>query len=189
MKLKKNYQDIQGPKVSADPSLEGNPSGRDVKKEISGKITSRIKELFGGKKEGTTAGTEKEAEGQKYYQGQQTEKLFDPKDLFTNMSPQKAIKLVGLAIIVIVIVGAIYVRFIRTTPIRNETTIVTPPTPTYSPYQKFEPSIYASDPEFKSIEEAMNVLTQEATTTPLKETTLEPPNLDYKIEFKGIEVD
>ena len=113
----------------------------------------------------------------------QTEKLFTVKDLTTNLTPKKIMKLFGILLMVVFIFAALYVRFIRKAPVRNTPTIVTAPTPTYSPFQKYKPSIYADDPNFKKIDEGISVLENEVKSTPLEDKTLLPPSLDFAVTF------
>lgn len=114
----------------------------------------------------------------------QTEKLFDIKSLTTNLTPKKVVKLLLLLLMVFAIVGALYVRFIKKTPVRITNILVNEPTPTYSPYQKYKPSIYAQDTNFKKIDEGINVLGNEVKNTTLEEQILLPPNLDFDVHFK-----
>lgn len=114
----------------------------------------------------------------------QTEKLYNIKDLTTNLTPKKIIKLAVIFLMAILIVGALYVKFIRKTPVRNLPVLVNEPSPTYSPYQKYKPSIYAQDPNFKKIDEGINVLGNEVKNTTLEENTLLPPSLDFDVNLK-----
>ncbi len=118
------------------------------------------------------------------YEGQQTEKLYDVKVLTSNITPKKLVKLLGLLLTIVMIFAALYVRFIMKTPIRRISTIVNIPAPTYSPFQKYKPSIYAQDANFIKIDEGISVLENEIKNTPLEEQTLLPPSLDFNIEFK-----
>jgi len=114
----------------------------------------------------------------------QTEKLFEIKSLTTNLTPKKVVKLLLLLLMVFAIVGALYVRFIRKSPVRITNILVNEPTPTYSPYQKYKPSIYAQDTNFKKIDEGINVLGNEVKNTTLEEQILLPPNLDFDVHLK-----
>jgi hypothetical protein len=114
----------------------------------------------------------------------QTEKLFNIKDLTTNLTPKKITTLVAIIFMALLIVGALYVKFIRRTPIRNTPVLINVPSPTYSPYQKYKPSIYAQDSNFKKIDEGINVLGNEVKNTSLEESTLLPPSLDFNVNLK-----
>lgn len=166
--------------VAIPPILPDN-----VKRDVAGKMKGFFavlfsKSLFGnGKKDGGKTGEKVPA-----YEGQQTEKLYDIKDLTTNVTPIKVIKLVGILLMVVMIAGALYVKFIRKTPLKNDPILVNAPSPTYSPYQKYKPSIYADDPNFKKIDEGLSVLENEVKNTTLEEKSLLPPKLDFDIVFK-----
>lgn len=56
----------------------------------------------------------------------------------------------------------------------------TPPVVTYQPYTE---SIYASDPEILRLDEDINVLGREISTTVLQDSILTPPKLDFNIKF------
>ena len=58
------------------------------------------------------------------------------------------------------------------------------PTPTPAGYQLYKPSVYAGDPEILKLEEEINIFDREVSGTVLKETTLNPPTLDFNIDFK-----
>jgi hypothetical protein len=91
-------------------------------------------------------------------------------------------KLLPFSPLLLIILFALYVQiFGKGKPAKENLSL--PPTPTYSPYQKFKPSIYADDPQVTKLEEALNVLDREMKTTPLTEGTLTPPVLDFKIDF------
>jgi hypothetical protein len=116
-------------------------------------------------------------------EGQQTEKLYDISSLTKNLTPKKAIKLLGLLILLVAIVLALYVRFIRKTPVRNIPILVSVPTPSYSPIQKYNPSIYAEDANFKKIDEGFGVLENEVNNIIIEEKSLLPPKLDFDVVF------
>ena len=91
-------------------------------------------------------------------------------------------KLIPFSPLLIIIIFALYVQlFSKGKP--DSTNVNTFPTPTYSPYQKFKPSVYADDPVVIGLEETINVLDREMSTTPLTESTLTPPVLDFVIGF------
>lgn len=58
------------------------------------------------------------------------------------------------------------------------------PTPTPVGYQLYKPSVYAGDPEILKLEEEINIFDREVSGAVLKETTLNPPTLDFNIDFK-----
>ena len=68
---------------------------------------------------------------------------------------------------------------------KNETDGITDggSTPTPIQYQPFNPSIYAEDPEILKLEEDINVLDRELSGTSLRETSLNPPLLDFNVSF------
>jgi hypothetical protein len=91
-------------------------------------------------------------------------------------------KFIPLSPLLIIILFAAYIQFFsKGKP--GTTNVNTFPTPTYSPYQKFKPSVYADDPVVIGLEETINVLDREMSTTPLTESTLTPPVLDFNIGF------
>jgi len=149
----------------------------------------RVKALFGkyffGSIRKVEVNSNKENEEKKPgSEGQQTEKLYNIADLTSNLTPKKIVKLLGILVMFLAIVAALYVKYVRKTPVRNIPTIVNVPTPTYSPYQKYKPSIYAEDPNFKKIDEGISVLENEVKNTTLEEQSLLPPNLDFDVVFK-----
>lgn len=58
------------------------------------------------------------------------------------------------------------------------------PTPTPVGFQPYKPSVYAGDPEVLKLEEEINILDREVSSAQIKETTLNPPTLDFNINFK-----
>jgi hypothetical protein len=99
------------------------------------------------------------------------------------LSPMKLIKILGLVILVVVIFFGMYVRFFWKKPAQNSK-VNSSATPTYLPFQNFKPSVYAQDSVLLQLEETVNVLDREISTTPLSETTLTPPALDFNVVFK-----
>lgn len=118
------------------------------------------------------------------YEGQQTEKLFQVGDLTRNLTPKKILKMALFILMAFMIVAALYVRVFQKTPIKKSPIIVNQPTPSYSPYQKYKPSIYAEDPNFKNLEEDIAVLETEISNTSLEDKALLPPTLDFDVVFK-----
>jgi hypothetical protein len=91
-------------------------------------------------------------------------------------------KLIPFSPLLIIILFAVYIQFFS----KGKTggvNVATTPTPTYAPLQKFKPSIYANDPVVIGLEETVNVLDREMSTTPLTESTLTQPVLDFNIGF------
>ncbi|OGM14513.1 hypothetical protein A3A76_05940 [Candidatus Woesebacteria bacterium RIFCSPLOWO2_01_FULL_39_23] len=90
---------------------------------------------------------------------------------------------IGVFLILLIIIGlGVYAKFfMEKAGVEDISTL--PPTPTYSPYQKYKPSIYADDPVVLKLEEDFNVLEAEMLTTPLTEGTLTLPVLDFEINF------
>ena len=174
--------------VNVPPEMpkEGEPKISD---SVKGIVNKGVSFVVNGppKKVGPEPEPEKPAPTatkQPTYEGQQTEKLYDIKNLASNLTPKKIAAIFGIIVMVVLIGAALYVKFIRATPVRQVNVLVTPPTPTYSPYQKYKPSVYAEDPNFKKIDEGMNVLYNEVEHTSLDDQTLTPPSLDFKIDFK-----
>ncbi len=175
------------PNISEPTQVQVPPESpnQDPKKGVTGNLTESLpnkimdKMKNVAKKDNTQVGEKKPA-----YEGQQTEKLYNVKELTSNLTPKKIVKLLGLLVIVVIIIAAIYVRYIRKTPVRTVPTLTKIPTPTYSPFQKYKPSIYAEDANFKKIDEGINVLGNEVNNTPLEEQSLLPPNLDFNVDLK-----
>ena len=116
-------------------------------------------------------------------EGEQSEKLFKVEDLTSDLTPKKVIKMVLVFILLILIVLAVYVKFIRKTPVRETVVLLNPPTPTSYAYQRYKPSIYAEDKNFKKIDEGISVLENEVKSIQIEEKTLLPPTLDFDITF------
>jgi hypothetical protein len=64
----------------------------------------------------------------------------------------------------------------------NENVVVATPTPIY--FDPYKPSIYAEDPEILRLEEEINILKGEISGITIKETGINPPKLDWEINFK-----
>lgn len=96
----------------------------------------------------------------------------------------KLLLLVFAVLFIIVIVTTIASSIATKKRQDSEKPPVLPPTPTPIPFQSFKPSIYADDPEVLKIEEELNILDREISTTVIKETTLNPPVVDFDINFK-----
>ena len=176
----------------------GNTAGEN--KAVSGPTEKKsfsdiAKEVFAGKSKNTeepvsvsqdapVEADPKEQEKKPLYDGQQTERLYDIKDLTSDLTPKKILRIIGLAVLVLAIVAALYVRFFGKKPQNNTSLIIKTPTPTFFDYTNYKPSVYADDPNFKKIDEGLNVLEREAVSTPLEEETLLPPPLDFDVVFK-----
>jgi hypothetical protein len=136
-------------------------------KNISGKVKAFAKNIIKGEKSDVS-------KPDLTIQSPTTKKPF---------SISKLLKIAGIMVLVAVIIFGLYVKFIwKKTSTKNVVNL--PPSPTFSPYEKFKPSVYADEPVVKKLEESMNVLNSEMSTTPLGETTLTPPVLDFEIKFK-----
>ena len=158
-------------------------------------FSDKAREIFAGKSKNTddlvsvpqeapATSDPKEPEKKPLYEGQQTEKLYNIKDLTSDLTPKKILKIVGLVIMFVAIIAALYVRFFGIGPQKSGPTITKIPTPTFFDYTNYKPSVYADDPNFKKIDEGLNVLEREAVSTPLEEETLLPPPLDFDVVFK-----
>ena len=152
---------------AAKDEIEKQESKRDkFFNKLSGKINKVI-----SKEDKEEKKTPKEEETQE-----------EAKKLSIGKIPLNWKKLLPFSPLLLIIAFAIYVKlFQKTLPTREGQTI--PPTPTYSPFQKFKPSVYANDPTVIKLEETLNVLDREMATVPLTEDTLTPPVLDFNISF------
>jgi hypothetical protein len=169
-------------KISKEQQTASSAAGSDKVKAVTEKVQAPPKKI----PETVTAPANDRTIGQKINEteGQQTEKLYDISSLTKDLTPKKAMKLLGILIILIMIVLAVYVRFIRKTPVRYIPTLVNIPTPTYSPFQKYKPSIYAEDPNFKKIDEGFGVLENETRNITIEEKELLPRKLDFDVVFR-----
>jgi hypothetical protein len=52
------------------------------------------------------------------------------------------------------------------------------------PFSPFKPSVYAQDPEILQLEEEINILERELARVNIKEDGINPPRLDYNINFE-----
>lgn len=174
-------------KVSVPPKMP-KAEEPNISDSVKGVVNEGVSFIVNGpkKKEIQPAAEKKESTETKQpeYEGQQTEKLYDIKDITSHMTPKKAAAIFGVIVMMIIIGAAVYVKFVRKTPINQPNVLVTPPTPTYSPYQKYKPSVYAEDPNFKKIDEGISVLQNEVNNSSLDDQTLLPPTLDFKINVK-----
>lgn len=166
-----------------------NPLGSTENKNFPDNLKEVLGDKFGKKNDQVSTSQEvpaKRAEKEKKpaYEGQQTEKLFDVKDLSSDLTPKKVLKIVGVVVMIIAIVTALYVKFFGITTQTNTATMIKIPTPTYFDYTNYKPSVYADDLNFKQIDEGISVLEIETERSPIEEQTLTPPTLDFDIVFK-----
>lgn len=66
----------------------------------------------------------------------------------------------------------------------QEPTGIETPTPTLEPIGTVRQSIYTQDAEIKELQEQLNVVNNEMFSVPLRDSTLNPPVLDFNIEFE-----
>ena len=100
-------------------------------------------------------------------------------------------KFIGIFIkLTLVIIFILTVVFVATKLFKNvsqngriENGVAETPTPLY--YRPFKPSLWADDPEIKRLDEEINVLEREISGTNIKESSLNPPSLDFDIDFEG----
>jgi hypothetical protein len=93
--------------------------------------------------------------------------------------------IIQFLVVIVVIGGLVYAgfRLIISTRKRGEEQMVVVPTPTPATYSPYKPSIYADDETMIELEEDVNVLKREVSYTNIRETTLNPPSLDFDISF------
>jgi hypothetical protein len=89
--------------------------------------------------------------------------------------------LLFIGVLIVVIIGGYTV--IRNMYKGDSPAIVTGPTPTSAEYVPSQPSLYSEDPEVLKLEQDISLLQREITGTSLRETTLNPPVLDFNISF------
>lgn len=85
-----------------------------------------------------------------------------------------------LCVMIIIFVAVRLFRVLREESQESETIQPTPTTFIYIPPRS---SIYAGDPSILKMEEDLNVLTREVSNSIIRETTLNPPNLDFNVSF------
>ncbi len=151
-------------------------------------FSKKVKEVFGARLPKNEQSGEKTAEASSEkkpeYEGQQTEKLYDIKDIAKNLTPKKILKLLILVVLLVLVLMALYVKFIKKGNVRPPDIMIDVPRPTSSDlYQKYKPSIYAEDTNFKKIDEGLSVLQNEAQSVILEEKSLLPPKVDFNITF------
>lgn len=106
----------------------------------------------------------------------------------TPSAPNKKMLLIGVSILLImgvVYLGSEVVKTLRTNGILPSDGIFGggEPTPTLGEIAPTIPSIYALDSVVLQLEEDINTLDGQLSSTVLKENTLDPPKLDYDIRF------
>jgi hypothetical protein len=90
-----------------------------------------------------------------------------------------------IVLVLIILFGFLALMFLRRNGGGEEIPVViSDPTPTLAPFVPSQPSIYSSDAEVLKLEQDITVLDQEIAGTALRETTLNPPSLDFNINFK-----
>lgn len=95
---------------------------------------------------------------------------------------------IGIGVVVLSVFLLLISRLTSSINKPTDSVVVKPPEfevniPTIPPFRSSNPSIYANDLDVLKIEEDINVLENEMLTTPLRESTLLPPNLEFKINF------
>lgn len=90
----------------------------------------------------------------------------------------------GALLVLVIIAIWVVVPLLSRMGTKEETPIViTSPTPPPIEFTPSEPSVYANDPNILDLEEDIAVLDREIVGASLRETTLNPPTLDYNISF------
>ncbi len=94
-------------------------------------------------------------------------------------------KLAKFAIIALLFLTLFYIgsRILTTVIKDSEETDGVIPAPTIGQFRPYQPSIYAEDELMKALDEDIKVLDSELSTTQLKETILNPPSLNFNINF------
>lgn len=174
-------EEVENPKVAETVNIP-------PKKEFAGKmqdlVSKNATKFFSGLKGSANVDKNTTDSKKNGYEGQQTEKLYSVTDLTRNLTPKKIVKLLLLVVMIFAIVAALYVRFFGISRVQKLPVMVNVPTPTFSPYQKYKPSIYAEDPNFKKLDEGINVLENELKNIVFEEKSLLPPTLDYNVDFE-----
>lgn len=96
---------------------------------------------------------------------------------------KKTVKLfvVGLLLIALIYTGVVVFRMLQQEASEVATDGLTPTPGDYRPYG---PSVYADDPVILQLEEDVNVLAREIAGKNLRESSLNPPRLDWDINFE-----
>lgn len=106
-----------------------------------------------------------------------TSKLFDPELLK---------RLFKILVLILLLFGLFYIGSqIFTAVVRDtEETDDVIPIPSIGQFRPYRPSVYAEDELILKLDEDVKVLDRELSTTQLKETILNPPTLDFDINFE-----
>ncbi len=90
-----------------------------------------------------------------------------------------------LFVFVLLVVGVVGFTVFKNLSKKADPVVVNGPTPTAADYYPTVPSLYADDEEVLKLEETINQLDREIAGTQLRETTLNPPVLDFNINFNS----
>lgn len=106
---------------------------------------------------------------------------------FQNIDNQKLLKI--FKVVAIVFVSIVSISFVASKIVNfvkrgNGNGEVPTPAPTIVPYQVEKPSVYAEDEKVLEIEERAKTLDKQMSDTVVRETILNPPSLDFDIDFK-----
>lgn len=106
------------------------------------------------------------------------------KSLLGENFTKKILRFGGMVLIVFIVLLIVerVVNFVRRTGMEDGVFVA--PSPTVGPFRPYNPSVYAEDERVLLMEEDLQVLDRELSTTILKETTLNPPVLDFDINFR-----
>jgi hypothetical protein len=107
-----------------------------------------------------------------------TSKIFDP-ELIKRVV--KIVVLVFLLLGLFYIVTRIFTIFVED---GTDETDGVAPTPSIGEFRPYKPSVYAEDELILKLDEDVKVIDRELSTTQLKEAILNPPNLDFDINFE-----
>ena len=94
--------------------------------------------------------------------------------------------IIGVVLLTLIYLGVTLFRSVGNgASNKKDISQVTGPTPTNIEFQPYKPSVYAEDAEILGFEESLNILEKEIASTNIRETSLNPPKLDFNINFQG----
>lgn len=105
------------------------------------------------------------------------------KSLFKGELIKKIFRIAAILFLIIIFLYIISL-FVKNIRENGEIALDGLPTPTLVPYLPYNPSVYADDELVLELEEDINVLDRELSTSQLRETILTPPILDFDINFE-----
>ena len=154
-----------------------DPVSKDIEraKSFVGEVVGKVEKVTGPKVSGITKSLREKLSN------------FNIKGKFNLKS--KSFKIIlGILIFVILLSGLAYgaISIIKKSvngSKQNGGQITSMSTPTPLSFRPYKPSIYAGDEEIMTLEEDLEILRKEISGTNIRENILEPPQLDFKIEF------